>query len=114
MLVKFNSSETGEILMFGKVALDLLRLAGKDVEAGQGAFLLAEMLPAAQSLRAAVSEQAEKAASTGDEGDEEVKNDEDEKAAQPGLAQRAWPLIDMLERTARCGDEAANILWHSL
>ena len=113
MLVKFNSSETGEILMFGKVALDLLRLAGKDVEAGQGAFLLAEMLPAAQNLRAAVSEQAEKAASTADEGDDEVKNEE-EKAVQPGLAQRAWPLIDMLERTARCGDQAANILWHSL
>jgi hypothetical protein len=39
--------------------------------------------------------------------------DDDESGEQPvSLGPRAWPLIDMLERTAK-GGAHANILWEA-
>jgi hypothetical protein len=53
MLVRFLSSETGELLMFAEAARPLLQLLGKETTA-RGAFTLAEMAPAANVLREAV------------------------------------------------------------
>jgi hypothetical protein len=103
MLVKFVSSETGELMMFAEMAAALLRTAGKD-SGRRGVFTRDEMLPAAQLLRAAVAQ-----------GDTqgEPERDTDEAAEQAvALGPRAWPLIDMLERTAR-GDAHANIVWEA-
>lgn len=103
MLVRFVSSETGEILMFAEVAGRLLRGIGKDTTA-RGAFTRDEMAWAATQLRQAVSTATPPA----------QPSSEEDEAAPPlvGLAQRAWPLIDMLERTAR-GGSRANIVWEA-
>lgn len=98
MLVKFTSSETGEIMMFADIARLLLQTSGKECTA-RGVFTHEEMLPAAallHRLTQAVQEPEE-------EGREE---------RPVPLARRAWPLIDMLERTAR-GDARANIVWQA-
>ena len=50
MLVRFDSSETGEVLMYADVAKVLLQAMGKETTA-RGAFLPEQMLPAAQALR---------------------------------------------------------------
>ena len=50
MLVRFVSSETGEVLMYANVAKVLMQAMGKETTA-RGAFLPAQMLPAAQALR---------------------------------------------------------------
>ena len=103
MLVKFISSETGELMMFAEMAGTLLRAIGKETSR-RGTFTRDEMPAAAQSLRAAVAR--------GEAGDGKANGD-DEGAEQPvALGPRAWPLIDMLERTAKGGAQA-NIVWEA-
>lgn len=106
MIVRFISSETGEILMFSEVAKSLLQAIGKETTA-QGAFLPDEMLAAAQALREAVN-RAE--APPPDDGERDAEGREKEPVV--AFAQRAWPLIDMLERTAKAGAKA-NIIWEA-
>jgi hypothetical protein len=105
MLVRFYSSETGEILMFADAAKSLLQAIGKETTA-RGVFTQAEMAGAAEALRQAV-----KAATPAPQDDEE----EDETGKKPPVvvfSQRAWPLIDMLDRTSRGGPKA-NIIWEA-
>ena len=127
MLVKFTSSQTGEIVMFANTARILLSAIGKPCSAG-GALTRDEMLPAAASLRRAIEAEMARLESLAKEescdkpaedevedGDVEVDEAEAEAVAevpdQPvSLAQHAWPLIDMLERSA-LGNEKANIVW---
>ena len=106
MIVRFDSSETGEVLMFAETAKDLLRIVGKESTA-RGVFTPPEMLPALAKLQAAVAEARRQSAP-------EVDDEEEEKNKPPvvGLAQRAWPLIDMLERTAKVGADA-HIMWEA-
>jgi hypothetical protein len=103
MLVRFLSSETGEIMMFSDTARMLLNVVGKECSA-KGTFTRAEMLPAATALRHAfvAGESESPAPSAGDAGDE----------SPVAMHRRAWPLIDMLERTAE-GDADANIVWRA-
>lgn len=105
MLVRFISSETGEILMFAEAARPLLQAIGKETTA-RGTFTQAEMAAAAQVLREAV--QRAEALPQDDEFDETGKRKEPVVA----LSQRAWPLIDMLDRTSR-GGARANIVWEA-
>ncbi|MCG2575850.1 DUF1840 domain-containing protein [Dechloromonas sp. XY25] len=105
MLVRFISSETGEIMMFADAARSLLQVLGKDTTA-KGAFLPDEMLAAARTLRDAASRA--EAPPVDDEPDADGKKKEPVVA----LGQRAWPLIDMLERTAK-GGAKANIVWEA-
>lgn len=105
MLVQFESSETAEVLMFAETARTLLQAIGKATTA-RGTFTQPEMLPAAEALRRAVA-QAESVAPPDDEEDEEGKK---RKEPVVVLRQRAWPLIDMLERTSRAGPDA-HIVW---
>lgn len=102
MLVRFISSETGELMMFAEVARTLLQAVGKDT-GRRGAFTRDEMVAAAERLRAAVARGENPSPAT----------DDDESAEAPvALGPRAWPLIDMLERTARGGADA-NIVWEA-
>lgn len=101
MLVTFVSSETGEILMFSEVARVLLGAMGKECTA-KGAFVRDEMLAAAQGLRDAVAR--------GESPELGVDDDHDRRQVPVGLGPRAWPLIDMLERSAKGGDKA-NVVW---
>ena len=103
MLVKFVSSETGELMMFAEMASTLLRAIGKETSR-RGTFTRAEMLPAAQLLREAVAR--------GEAGDNKANDDDDGKEQPVALGPRAWPLIDMLERTAKGGAQA-NIVWEA-
>lgn len=104
MLVQFISSETGEVLMYAETAKMLLQIIGKETTA-RGTFTQAEMAGAAAALREAIRQ----AAVPPEEND-----DENDKKKEPvvGLSQRAWPLMDMLERTGRSGPDA-NIIWEA-
>jgi len=101
MLVKFLSSETGELLMFAEAAGPLLRAINKECTA-RGTFTLEEMLPAATRLREAVAR-----------GLSPTSDDDADGAEKPvAMGPRAWPLIDMLERTSK-GGARANIVWEA-
>ncbi len=101
MLVTFVSSETGELMMFSDMASTLLRAVGKET-GRRGTFTREEMLPAAQLLRAAVARGETTAGKADDDGDDSLVT----------LGPRAWPLIDMLERSSK-GDIHANIVWEA-
>lgn len=108
MIVRFESSHTGEVLMFAAVARTLLDCVGKACTR-RGVFTPPEMLPAAARLREAVRQ-----AATPPEDDEEAVDEQTGKPKERvvSLGQRAWPLIDMLERTAQGGTQA-RILWEA-
>lgn len=110
MLVRFDSSETAEVLMYAETAKMLLEVLGKATTA-RGTFTQAEMLPAAAALR----EAAKQAARQGGESPEDDEDDAagDKKKRPPvSFSQRAWPLIDMLERTSQMG-EKAWVVWEA-
>jgi uncharacterized small protein (DUF1192 family) len=98
MLYEFKSRATGSVVMTGPIAERLLAIVGK--EAGpKGVFTVEQMPAAIAALQAAVER--EKAESTPDDHEEDRPRD----APRPvSLAQRAWPLIDML-KTAHAADK---------
>jgi hypothetical protein len=110
MIVRFDSSETGEVLMFAETARTLLQILKKETTA-RGVFTQPEMLPAAVKLQAAVAEARRQADATVSDTDEDDAEDK-QKPPVVGLSQRAWPLIDMLERTASTGPDA-HIIWEA-
>jgi hypothetical protein len=89
MLIKFNSSVTGEMLMHADTARGLLEIVGKACTA-RGVLPLEQLPTALQRLRHALAE------ASG------ARQADDESNEPPiGLMQRAHPFIEMLERTLR-------------
>jgi hypothetical protein len=97
MLVRFDS-KAGTITMFGDVAKQLLRLMGQS-GAVPGALLGHDIPHAVERLRQAISGQDEKIAprDTQDDGEPPVN-----------VRQRAFPLIELLERAAK---QKADVIW---
>jgi len=101
MLYEFKSKATGSVVMTGPVAERLLAIAGKS--AGPKGIFTVEQIPAAiAALQAAIDREKTDAPppETADEADDRPRDD----ARPVSLAQRAWPLIDML-RTAHAADQ---------
>lgn len=105
MIVKFISSESGEMVMMSDIARPLLKAIGKTCEA-QGVIAKSEMLEAAAALERYLDTVAP----------QEAPLSEEEEANTPPMArpvslrQRAWPFIKMLNRTARSKKDS-HILW---
>jgi hypothetical protein len=99
MLVRFDST-VGTFTMFGDVAVQLLKMMGHSGTV-PSALLAADIPAALARLRSAVAAAPEPP---------EPPSERDGKAEQPrvSLRQRAFPLIDLLERSARAG---ADVLW---
>ena len=96
MLVRFDS-KVGMITMFGDVAIKLLRLMGQSGSV-PGAILAADIPKAVERLRQGV-------------GIEPRQPDEkraDEAETPVNLSQRAFPLVELLERAAKNG---ADVVW---
>lgn len=105
MLITFRSKATGPIMMFGDVATTLLKMMGQSGEA-PGAIAGEDVGRALAKLKAAVADAkaAGKPASDEDEGDSSAS-----RIARPvGIATRAVPLVDLLERAAKAG---AEVIW---
>ena len=97
MLVRFDS-KAGTITMFGDVAKRLLRLMGQ-TGAIPGAILGADIAPAVERLRQAISGEPEKAP---------PRDNKDDAEPPVNLRQRAFPLIELLERAAK---QKADVIW---
>ena len=107
MLITFTSSTSGEILMFAEVARRLFEILGKERTA-RGVFTKEQLPEAIEKLRRSVL--AEKA----DVGRNKPPVKEiDENGGEPpdiGLAQRAHPFIELMERTR---DEGGYLMWQT-
>jgi hypothetical protein len=100
MLVKFDS-KVGALTMFGDVAVQLLKLMGHSGTIPSA--ILAPDIPAAlERLRHALEQGASPPPAAADEEDQR------EGRAPVSLKQRAYPLIDLLERAAKSG---ADVMW---
>ncbi len=96
MLVRFDS-KVGMLTMFGDVAHKLLRMMGQSGNV-PGAMLAQDIPAAVQRLRQGVGLEPRKVS--------DGKADEEE--TQVNLSQRAFPLIELLERAAKSG---ADVIW---
>ena len=98
MLVRFDS-EVGSVTMFGDIAVRLLKMMGHSGTV-PSALLAADIPPALERLKAAVgSTPDEKAPPAGTQ---------DDKQPNVSLRQRAFPLIELLERAAQRG---VDVTW---
>lgn len=101
MLVRFNS-KVGMITMFGDVATKLLRTMGQS-GAVPGALLAPDIPAAVQRLRQGVS--AQQAPEEREQRADESEKESDERVS---LSQRAFPLIELLERASKNG---SDVIW---
>ena len=98
MLVRFDS-KVGTLTTFADVAVKLLRLMGQSGSV-PGAILAADIPAAVQRLRQGIGVEKEPPSARGARGE-----DADQRVS---LSQRAFPLIELLERAARSG---ADVIW---
>ncbi len=104
MLITFKSASSADVLMFGDSAKKILAAIGKDAGDAQGIVTVEQLPQAISRLRAAIEE--DRANQTRpSEADQDAAHEKGETgmAAPVGFAQRAWPLLDMLERAQRDG-----------
>jgi Domain of unknown function (DUF1840). len=115
MLVKFNSSTSGQIMMLSPVARQLLEILQKDCTA-RGVITTEQLPEAIACLRRAVADgrasPAEAvAAQTTTPARSDDSNDDQKVDGPPiGLAPRAFPLIELLEWTRK---EDGFVLWEA-
>ncbi len=115
MLVKFNSSTSGQIMMFAPAARQLLEILHKDCTA-RGVITTEQLPDAIARLRQAVADggaspaEAVPAQTTTPAKNDDSNDDQGVDGAPIGLAQRTFPLIELLEWTRK---EDGFILWEA-
>jgi len=98
MLIQFDS-KSGRFSMFDQSAVPLLKMMGHSGTV-PGAILAADIPAALEKLRAALAALPESPA--------DEKPADDGKEPPVSLRQRAFPLVDLLERAARNG---SDVVW---
>jgi hypothetical protein len=100
MIYKFKSKASGDVIMLGEVADKLLGIIGKD-GTPQGILEVAQMPAAIAALESAVAaDQAHR-----EKYPVDPERDEQEPIA---LHQRAWPFLDLLQRSHAAGE---SVVW---
>ena len=111
MLVKFRSTATDSITMFGDSATELIKLMGASGKV-PGALSAADVAGALQRLESAMegvkAATHETAAPPADNEDTAADDDEDDKPVKVSLATRAIPLLSLLKRAAAAD---AEVMW---
>jgi hypothetical protein len=104
MLVKFSSTATGSITMFGDIATQLIKMLGATGKV-PGAMSAEDLPVAIAQLKTQLAQQASI--------DSDVQDDDEEdKSKQPiSLSSRAMPLIDLLQRAS---DKQAPVMWEAV
>jgi len=113
MLVIFRSKAAADIFMYAEHAKMLLDIIGKPFEPEQAprGVVTAEQVPQAlAALRSAADKSAEEQKKLRKTNEEPAEPDyaPDPMTLPVGLAQRAYPLIEMLERAQKSG---AVVTW---
>ena len=97
MLIEFSSESTGTVLMFGKVATQLLKMMGQSGNS-EGAIRETDVPEALSKLKTALNSM------PASESNQETDDDENEISLQT----RAVPLIDLLEESVASG---SYVMW---
>lgn len=110
MIVTFHSEAYADIMMFGDVAIQLLKLMGHGGTV-PGALLAEDVPEALASLKKTIAgDKARVAAMPKPEPAEGSDDEDDDDAKEPPvqLAHRALPLIELLAASAKAG---CNVMW---
>ncbi len=109
MLIIFKSDASADVIMHGDAGKTLIAALGKDPQEAKGIVTVDQLPDAIARLRAAIeADRARQAQKT--EADEIADREAGRTgmAAPVSLAQRAWPLLDMMERAQR---NAVPVVW---
>lgn len=104
MIYKFKSKAASDVIMMGPNGDQVLRLIGREPSA-KGIIEVADMPAVVAALRAAVEEEDARRQAAA-EPDADTDTDDTPRGSREGvvtLRQRAWPLIEMIERSQRAG-----------
>ncbi|MCK9986752.1 MAG: hypothetical protein AzoDbin1_03224 [Azoarcus sp.] len=108
MLITFKSAAGADVIMFGDIAKKLVAILGKDPQDGKGIVTVEQLPDAIARLRAAIEEDKARRAGQAQDDDEEPDPERRGMAAPVSLAQRAWPLLDLLEASQK---EGVPVVW---
>jgi len=109
MLIVFKSDAAADVIMFGEVAKKLIAAIGKDPEASKGIITVAQLPEAAARLRVLIEEEKARAAAQPEEDEADAREAGRSGIGAPvNLAQRAWPLLEMLEYSIK---EGVPVVW---
>ena len=109
MLVKFTSSTSGQIMMFAPVARQLLEIVGKECSA-RGVITTEQLAEAIASLRRAIAAGSERPPADAERPSDEGRQNDEKETPPVGLAQRAYPMIELLEWTRK---DDGFVLWEA-
>lgn len=103
MLYTFSSAASADVLMFEGPAQKLIGLIGKDSADHQGIVTVAQLPAAINALQRAIEEERARLAERNQTQDEAAEREAGRSGmtAPVNLAQRAWPLLDMLQTALR-------------
>ena len=96
----FKSKADADLIMMEPAGAQLLRIVGRE-PARQGIIEAAAIPAAMGAIEAAVAAEAV-------QGSHDDDDDEARREPRVGLAQRAWPLLEMMKRALA---EQADIVW---
>ena len=97
MIVTFQSPASGDVIMFGDVAHRMMQIMGKDPDP-KGIVTVEQWPDAIARLKAAIEEDKHKAAGMSEDDRPQTETGEGGvKRPYVSLAQRAVPLIELLE-----------------
>ena len=99
MLIEIQGENTGSFMMFGDIAVKLLKMMGQSGET-EGAIREEDVPSALSSLRSALDQHPVETGSAEDEIDSQ----------SVGLHTRARPLLELLEQSAEKG---GYVMWKS-
>jgi len=107
MIVTFRSKAHADIMMFGDIAVNLLKLMGHSGTV-PGALLAEEVPTALDHLRKAIAAHKAVAHKATVDGESDSAQDDDSGERTVNLTHRALPLIELLEAsvTAKC-----DVMW---
>ncbi|OIQ63720.1 hypothetical protein GALL_547400 [mine drainage metagenome] len=109
MLYKFKSRNTGDIIMLQTHAEHILEIIGRDIANGNASqgILVSDQIPAAvAALQAAITD--EDSARAAAVAQALANHEPPPKFSELALRQRAQPLIEMLGRCQKTGDD---VVW---
>jgi hypothetical protein len=111
MVITFKSAAAGDVMMLSDHAERLLGIIGKEPKSTQGIVTVEQLSGAIDKLLDAIAEDKARQAEANADPDQEEKDKEEGRvgmAAPVGLAQRAWPLLDMLQCSLK---EQVPVVW---
>ncbi|MDF2153085.1 DUF1840 domain-containing protein [Vibrio sp. CAU 1672] len=105
MLITFHCKAYANVTMFGEVGLQMLSMMGHS-ETVPGAILAPDVPEALNKLKAAIDKQ--QRLSLQAEAEPEQDEDDDDVEQAVSMANRAFPLIELLTAAAK---EECDVMW---